>query len=167
MGISERQFLPTSDGCFICGEGNAAGLQTQFYIEDGRVKTRVQPRTHHCGYPGVIHGGIVAALLDECMGWAAAQAIARMCLTAELTVRYLINAPNDRELIISTEVVKSNRRLVLTQGELVDDAGTQFATASGKFLPMSADETLRVDDALNYRGGEARLFDGLRGGESV
>ena len=64
MGISERQFLPTSDGCFICGEGNAAGLQTQFYIEDGRVKTRVQPRTHHCGYPGVIHGGIVAALLD-------------------------------------------------------------------------------------------------------
>ena len=167
MNTPVRQPLPTSDGCFVCGEQNEAGLQTQFYVEDGRVKSRVQPRTHHCGYPGVIHGGIVAALLDECMGWAAAHAIARMCLTGELTVRYLINAPDDRELIIATEVLKANRRLVLARAELQDAEGTQYATASGKFLPMSEEETLRIDDALNYRGGEARLFDELRNGGSI
>lgn len=157
-----KTYLPNSDWCFVCGEQNHAGLQTRFYVENGLVKAKLNPQSHHWGYKDVIHGGVVAAILDECMGWAAARAIKRMCVTAELTIRYLENVPSGRELTVVTEVGKANRRLVLAEGTLVDGDGTEYARAKGKFTPMTVDETLTVDDQLLYRGGEERLFDDLR-----
>jgi len=61
-----------------------------------------------------------------------------------------------------TGVEKSNRRIVYTTGVLVDDEGTKYASATGKFTPLTEAKTLEVDDMLNYRGGEIRLFDELR-----
>ena len=154
--------LPNSTWCFVCGEDNEAGLKTRFYIEDEYVKARIRPKDHHWGYKEVIHGGVLAAVLDECMGWAAARSISRMCVTAELTVRYIRNAPTDRELTVITKVEKSNRRLVTTTGEIVDAEGVRYATAKGKFTPLTVERTLEVDDLLNYTGGEERVFDELR-----
>ena len=94
--INGRVFLPTSSGCFVCGEENPAGLRTRFYVENGAVQASLMPAEHHCGYRNVVHGGVVAAILDECMGWAAARASARMCVTAELNVRYVRNVHGDR-----------------------------------------------------------------------
>ncbi|MEX2016076.1 MAG: PaaI family thioesterase [Candidatus Hydrogenedentales bacterium] len=157
-----KLYLPNSHHCFVCGESNAAGLQTRFYIEEGLVKTRLQPQDHHCGYKDIVHGGVVAAVLDECMGWAASRALGRMCVTAELTIRYLKNVPADRPLTVATDVQKSNRLLAITHGRIEDDEGTLYARADAKFTPLSPEATIEVDDQLLYRGGEARLFDGLR-----
>ncbi len=157
-----KTYLPNSQACFVCGEENEAGLKTRFYFEDGMVKARLRAQTHHCGYRNTVHGGVVAAILDECMGWAAAQAVHRMCLTAELTIRYLERVPDDRELKVETEVTKAHRLMVYVKGTIKDDAGFQFATAEGKFSPMTAEQTLEVDDQLLYRGGELRLFDELQ-----
>jgi len=85
-----------------------------------------------------------------------------MCVTGELTIRYLLRVPGDRELIVTSEVVKASRILAYVKGALTDDEGTQYARAEGRFVPVSVEETLAVDDALVYRGGEARLFDALR-----
>ena len=162
MCNSEKSMLPNSDWCLVCGEENEAGLQTRFYIEDGIVKATFRPRAHHCGYRGVIHGGIVASVLDETMGWAAAVEINRMCVTGEMTVRYIENATDDRELICVTKAEKSNKRIVYTVGELVDDEGKKYASAKGKFTPLTDAKTLEVDDMLKYRDGDTRLFDELR-----
>jgi uncharacterized protein (TIGR00369 family) len=159
---SEKTYLPNSEHCFVCGEDNGAGLQTRFYVEDGVVKTKLTPKAHHCGYHNVVHGGVVAAVLDETMGWAAARAIERMCLTGELKVRYLKPVPGDRESVVTTDVVRSNKLLAHVKGEIVDAAGTVYARAEGKFLPLSAEATLEVDDNLIYRGGEERVFDRVR-----
>jgi uncharacterized protein (TIGR00369 family) len=160
---SRKVYLPNSDFCFVCGEDNQAGLQTRFYVDGDSVCAPLRPQEHHCGYLKVLHGGIVAAIIDECMGWAAARAIGRMCLTAELNLRYVRNLSTDREYTVVTEVTKSNRRLVLAKGVIVDSEGAEYARAHGKFSPMSPEETVKVDDMLLYRGGEERLFDGLRG----
>jgi len=162
MCQENKVYLPNSTGCFICGDENKAGLQLRFYTEDGKVKTKVRARADHCGFEGVVHGGIVAAILDECMSWAAMRAINRMCQTGELTVRYLLNAPDDRELTCITAVEKANKRLAYTVGELVDDEGTVYATATAKFTPLTAEATLEIDDMLKYQGGEERVFDALR-----
>ena len=70
--------------------------------------------------------------------------------------------PADRALTVATEVKKSNRMLALTHGRLEDDEGVLYARAEAKFTPLTAEETIAVDDQLLYRGGEARLFDELR-----
>ena len=162
MDDSERRHLPTLRACFVCGEENHAGLQTRFYIEDGLVKGRVRPRAHHCGYENVVHGGVTAGLIDECMAWAASRAIGRMCVTGELTVRYLARVPCDRDLTVCARTTKSTRRLAYVKASLRDDDDVEYARAKGTFLPISVAETLAVDDAFVYRGDEERVFARLR-----
>jgi len=155
-------YLPNSKPCFICGEDNAAGVQTRFYIENGIVKAPFTGKPHHCGFDNVVHGGIVAAILDECMGWAVAREVHRMCFTGELTIRYLKPVPANRPMTACSEVCKATRRMGTARGWLVDQEGTEYARAEGRFIPLSAEGTLEVDDNLVYRGGEERVFDCLR-----
>lgn len=157
-----RAYLPNSEHCFVCGEKNPAGLQTRFYVEDGVVKTDLRPQPHHCGFTNVLHGGVIAAVLDECMGWAAARAIGRMCITADLRVRYMMKVPADRMMTVCSQVVRANRRLSHVEGRIVDENGELYVRAEGRFLPLSVEETLLVDSFLLYRGGEERVFEKLR-----
>ncbi len=162
MTMPQRKPLPTSEGCFICGEENPRGLRARFYAEGEWTILPVRPDQHLCGYPGVVHGGVVAAMLDECMGWAAARAIGRMCVTAELTVRYLARTPADRTLTVRARCPRANRLLAITEAELIDESGRVYARATGKFMPLSEEETLRIDDGMRYYGGEERVFEPLR-----
>jgi len=155
-------YLPNSKPCFICGEENPAGIQTRFYVEEGVVKAPFTGQQHHCGFDNVVHGGIVAAILDECMGWAVAREIHRMCFTGELTVRYLKPVPANRLMTACAETVKANRRVSTARGWIIDEDGTEYARAEGRFIPLSAEGTLEVDGNLLYRGGEERVFDCLR-----
>ncbi len=159
---NSKKHLPFSESCFVCGENNTAGLQTRFYVEDDIVKAPLSAQSHHCGYDGIVHGGVAAALLDECMAWAASRAIGLMCYTAELTVRYLKHVPAERTLTACAEVDKSNKRVAYIKGYLIDELGVVYARSKGAFMPMSVDDTLNVDDNLIYQGGEERVFDGLR-----
>ncbi len=63
--MTERQ--PTSRSCFVCGRDNALGLRTRWVSDrsEGVVRAELAiPETFH-GFPGVVHGGVVAAILDE------------------------------------------------------------------------------------------------------
>jgi uncharacterized protein (TIGR00369 family) len=153
-----KQPLPWSRSCFVCGEDNHAGLQTRFHVEDGRVIAVLRPAVHHCGYENVVHGGIAAAVLDECMGWAAAKAIGKMCVTAELTVRYIRPIPANCEL---TELIKASRRIAYCRGVVSGPGGIEYTHAEGKFTPLTAQQTLEVDQQLVYAPGQPSLFRAL------
>ena len=61
---------PTSRTCFMCGRENSHGLKMVWYNnpESNRVETVFTIPEHFNGYPGIAHGGIVAAILDETAG---------------------------------------------------------------------------------------------------
>lgn len=157
-----RAGLPYSKTCFVCGEDNAAGLKTRFYVENDVVKAPLRPEPHHCGYENVVHGGVVAALLDECMGWAATRATNRMCFTGELTVRYLRPVPADRELTACAHVERAGKRLAYVRGWIEDAGGEVFARGEGRFTPLTVEQTLDVDGHLIYDEACERPFEGLR-----
>src|SRR3712207_6174508 len=58
--------------CFGCGRLNPHGLRLQFFeLEESRgVWADFTPTREHEGFTGMVHGGIVTAVLDEAMGWA-------------------------------------------------------------------------------------------------
>lgn len=60
---------PNSEMCFVCGRSNPVGLYMQFY-DDGelQVVSDYTVPAHYQGYPGIVHGGVVAAMLDEIVG---------------------------------------------------------------------------------------------------
>jgi acyl-coenzyme A thioesterase PaaI-like protein len=64
--------LPHTHSCFVCGESNPAGLNLRFETDGRVVRARFTPRVEHVGFKQVVHGGIIATVLDEIMVWACA-----------------------------------------------------------------------------------------------
>ena len=55
--------------CFVCGLANTYGLKLRFYTTaPGEVTADYVVTEQYQGFPGIVHGGIVAAMLDEAAG---------------------------------------------------------------------------------------------------
>ena len=58
-----------------------------------------------CGFDGLVHGGIIATLLDEAAAWACIAHLGRLGLTREMTTRYLKPVPTNTEILLEGRVV--------------------------------------------------------------
>lgn len=100
--------------CFICGVENPVGLHLHIYeIEPGVVETSYTPPEHFQGYPGVLHGGIVGAIIDEIAGrthMGNDPQNPRFMFTAKLEVKYRKNVPIGRRLKIIGKAGRSKSR---------------------------------------------------------
>jgi len=87
---------PNSNMCFVCGLENPLGLKLRVYeVEPGVVESFFSAPEHFQGYPGVLHGGIIAAIIDEISGraWMGSKENPRLMFTAKLEVVYRKNVP--------------------------------------------------------------------------
>ena len=170
MTDREKEYLPHSTGCFLCGDENACGVRTKFFVEDEAVRSRIVLPRHVNGYKNVAHGGVLAALLDESMGWAATVfgKSHRMYLTGELTVKYLAPVFVGEEIEIESRLIEDAGRVAYSEGELLS-GGKVCVRAKGKFLPMSREATAQVLPYLKF--GLCRkyrnLFEGIEGGNLI
>jgi uncharacterized protein (TIGR00369 family) len=129
--------LPHSRSCFVCGSRNAIGLNLRFQTDGQVVQSRFTPRPEHNGFINVVHGGLLATLLDEMMVWACAVQTRRFSYCAEMTVRYLAPAQPDQVMLAQANLVANKRdRLFLAEGSLQREDGIQIATATGKYMPI-------------------------------
>ena len=140
----EREYLPHSSGCFLCGEENRSGVRARFFVEGNDVVGRVALPLHLNGYKDVAHGGVVSALLDETMGWAPTVfgKTCAMYVTGELTVKFLSPVPVGVEVEVRSRLVEDAGRLAYCEGE-IRCGGKVCARARGKFVPMSPGGTGR------------------------
>ena len=151
--------LPHTHSCFVCGESNPIGLNLRFETDGKTVRTRFTPRPEHIGFKGVVHGGIIATLLDEIMVWACMAQTKRLAYCAELTVRFL-NPLRPGEATIATAELVTNRRdrIFEIKSELKDNAGKILATATGKYIPIKAVEL--ADMATDLVGDPRQILEG-------
>lgn len=139
-------YLPYTHGCFVCGASNPHGLQLQFRAEANEIRADFHPKAHHAGYKGIVHGGVVAAALDETMFWAASFAKKQFHVSVELSVRYLKKVDVGGHYVVVARLVREQRKFCFTESELCNAGGATFATATGKFFPMR-DEDVPLDAA--------------------
>jgi acyl-coenzyme A thioesterase PaaI-like protein len=128
---------PNSKMCFICGLKNPVGLHLHIYeVEPGVVESTYTAPDHFQGYPGVLHGGIVAAILDELSGRSqmGPDLLApRFMFTARLEVKYRKNVPTGRSLKIVGKAGKSKGKTAEAWAGIYD-AVTQELLAEGNTL---------------------------------
>jgi acyl-coenzyme A thioesterase PaaI-like protein len=122
---------PNSRMCFICGLQNPVGLHLHVYeIEPGTVESKYTAAEHFQGYPGVLHGGIVGAIIDEIAARAhmgSDPTAPRFMFTARLELRYRHNVPIGKPLRI---VGKAGRR----RGKSAEAWGAIYLAATGALL---------------------------------
>jgi uncharacterized protein (TIGR00369 family) len=125
-----------SKGCFVCGTENPHGLDLQPEVDGEKVFVRFVPRPEHRGFSSAIHGGIVAALLDEVLGVATGRKTDAKCATAELTVTYRRPVRVGEEVRAEGWYVRRQGEMVIGKGQVIDLEGKVLATARGRFLPL-------------------------------
>jgi uncharacterized protein (TIGR00369 family) len=129
--------LPHTRSCFVCGESNPAGLKLRFETDGQTVRTRFTPRSEHIGFKGVVHGGIIATLLDEIMVWACVARAGHFAFCADLNVRFVRPVRPGEEVVATGELANNRRgRIFEARAELKNQAGDVLASASGKYLPI-------------------------------
>jgi len=94
---------PSSRMCFACGRQNPVGLKLDFYEdhEAGQVRAEFTIPENYQSYPGAVHGGIVATILDEISGRAILLhgSDEDLMATLRLTIRYRRPTPIGAPLV--------------------------------------------------------------------
>ncbi len=125
---------PTSRMCFVCGRENPHGLHLRFYSDEaaGQIIAPVVIPAAYQGYPGIAHGGALAAILDEATGRAInlGQAEDAFWVTAKLELRYRLPTPTETPLTVVGWVVNRRSRSAEVAGELRLADGTVTVEAN-------------------------------------
>ncbi|TMC75201.1 MAG: PaaI family thioesterase, partial [Chloroflexi bacterium] len=101
--------------CFACGQLNPGGLNLDFEVSRDRAEARYTALQRHQGYDGLLHGGVVTALLDEAMGWAIFhQGI--WGVTAKISVTFRHPLPTGADLRVVGEIARDRGRVIETHG---------------------------------------------------
>lgn len=128
--------------CFACGGANPDGLRLRFeYPEPGRCRAEFVPARKFQGWQDILHGGIIAALLDEGFAHAlggATRGSGMSAVTAEMTIRFKKPAAIGKKLILEGWVVDRERRVVRCESVLRDESGTEIAAGEGKLIVVKS-----------------------------
>ncbi len=145
-----KKELPRYPECFVCGKNNSSGTGVTFTISDEAVETEYITREKHNSYKGILHGGVISALLDECLGWAAAIKAGQMCVTGELNVRFIKPVIIPKKILVSASIksVEKNNKFYTSKGVIRDEKDTILATAKGQFFPIPEQMEKSVFDML-------------------
>ncbi len=112
---------PNSDMCFVCGRNNPAGLYMSFY-DNGQdeVFSEYTVAERYQSYPGIVHGGITASMLDEVVGRVAMIGDHHhFMVSVKLQVLYRHPVPIETPLEIRGRIVRLRGRLGKAQGEII------------------------------------------------
>lgn len=125
--------------CFVCGRNNRIGLHLTFRLEADATHAEFLPQPDHQGYDGVVHGGILAAVLDDAMAnclWLRGVA----AVTAKMELRYREPVSVGTRLLIYGRLLDERRNIATAEGWITSASGTRLVEATGTFfkLPTSA-----------------------------
>ncbi len=131
----KRLDLVDNHRCFACGFDNLDGLRISWEIDRSTMSGYYTPEEKYQGWKGIVHGGILATLLDEAMARLAG-VLYQGALTAEMTVRYVAPAVIGEVLYIRGEVVKESRRIIEMKAFIYkgDSSGILIAHSTGKIV---------------------------------
>jgi uncharacterized protein (TIGR00369 family) len=123
--------------CFGCGADNPRGMMLTFEQDHGarKIVGRFRLGPEYQGSNRVLHGGIIAVLLDEAMGKLNRFHSVR-AVTAELNVEYLRPVPVDEEIVVEAQEVSREGRNLMHRGEVRNTAGEVLARGRGRFVVL-------------------------------
>ncbi|MFE6859526.1 PaaI family thioesterase [Nocardia sp. NPDC057668] len=117
--FAEGPFPPHHPGCFGCGPSNPSSPRMVFERRGNTVRAAFSFDERHQGAPGVAHGGMVAAALDEASG-SILLPLRQPAVTVKLDVDFRAPARLGREFVVTSWLTASQRRKLFIESELTD-----------------------------------------------
>ena len=134
--------------CVACSLLNEKGLHLEFAAHKDGVQAHFECDKACEGYPGILHGGIIATILDGAMG-NCLFARGRTAVTVEMTTRFRHPIHINEHAAVIARLVRDADPLYLLEAEIIQD-GQVRATAKGKFYhqPLLASHWEKNDESF-------------------
>ena len=110
------------------------GLETEV-VRPGETTVELDIEPHHLNRAGTLHGGVMMAMLDTLMGYAAYSALnlpGEKLVTTRMTTHFLEGITNG-SLSGAGWVVARNEQYLTLEAVLRDQTGRQIASATGQY----------------------------------
>lgn len=130
--------------CFGCGHNNPIGLKLSFKRDGKIAKTEFTPTEPYQGWPGVAHGGIIAAMLDEAASWAILFD-GMNPVTSKMEIRFRQPAVINEPLIITGSITKKTEKWVEAKAAITSRDGILIAESISKYFVIKPDEVNNVN----------------------
>jgi uncharacterized protein (TIGR00369 family) len=126
-----------TNGCFGCGGANERGMRLTFEQDDAArcIRGTFRLGAEYSGGAGLLHGGVIALLLDEAMGKVNRFRGLR-AVTAELNIEYLKPVPVGQEIVVEAREIEKNGRSLFHTGEIRNASGDVLARGRGRFVEV-------------------------------
>lgn len=119
--------------CFGCGESNPCGLKLKFKWAGEKAVAEFTPGEMHGGWPGIVHGGLLATMLDEAAGWCALEKGIGM-VTAKMEVLFRNPARIGVPLVISAMITRANTKRFEAYSDIKTKEGTLIAECNSVYI---------------------------------
>ncbi len=142
---TEEDFAPFADRSLMMGRANPFSPPMRLSMQDRKAVGQVRFGATYEGVPGHVHGGMVAAALDEALGYLAVNNDIGG-LTAVLTVRYRAPTPLETDLDIEANVVRTDGKKAFVEAR-IRRGNAITAEAEAVFVAVDRERMLAVIDA--------------------
>lgn len=113
--------------CFGCAPDHPIGFRLRFVREGDEVVTRFSPSERYQGPPGIMHGGLVAALADEIGAWAIIGLLGKFGFTAQMSGKLARPARIGVEIEGRGRIAKQGTRVVDVAVSLAQEGSVVYA----------------------------------------
>lgn len=150
-----KLFFPSFPGCFVCGRDNPRGIRLPLWREGEETRGEFDPEKELCGFSGVIHGGVIAAVLDEILWWTTA--IEKRCavVTKSISITYIRPVILGNSYNLAAEASLTDGREI-TGKAVMKIHGRIFARADGIYVPAPSGMNEQLLEGLVFLDREGR-----------
>ncbi len=135
-----RNLKKLPDMCFACGKDNPIGLKMKFYQDGKKARAEFTPSKLHQGWSEIVHGGIIAAMLDEAVSYATLFA-GIDTVTAKMEMRFRCPIPIDEPVSITGDISKRTRKLIEARATIFLKDGTVAAESTSTHFIFGSQDT--------------------------
>lgn len=134
VGKEVKKELSDDQYCFACGSLNPIGLHMEVSFSDNKAFSRLCLKKEFQGWSDIVHGGVMATVLDEIMAHAVIHYVGQ-AVTTSLQITYRAPLHVGEEIEAMGYVAEQTRRAAVAKAEIrIPHSKKLIAKGESKFL---------------------------------
>jgi len=130
--------------CFGCSTVNSYSLRLRFYLSKNGCYTKCSIPDYLGGIDGVVHGGMIALLLDEVSQWTMIARIGKMGFTREISVRFLKAVPTNTEIVVEARIDAQDEKETVLRSTIHSKDNDLLAEGESRWIMAHPSITAKV-----------------------
>ena len=138
--------LPNHDKyCFACGTENNFGLKMTFASNGEQLRSILTVPDNTRGWSNLVHGGILATILDETMSWTAIHLTSHFILTRNINISFKKPVFIGNQLTATGEIIEKSGKNARLSAQIHDQSGALCCSGKGDFALFTEPEFARLN----------------------